>query len=382
MHSQKRGNSQERLRRENRNAARIDAFRQSRNSPQISHNFHSYVICEAPNSIGDVEGVYCSGGNWGLVGGNKKKKKYNSWEIGAQVITCAATFFFVSITTNNNNKEHLPYEMSTISEFLELVRALYQLGQEVPQYLLFLSELAEPNLNEDRTHILGRLFEEVPQLLSNVTPLDFHKLITNVPQSAVTMRMLVNLHKISTIFQQMSCLQILHLTNNLIPPGPLNLQVEILLTAQEHMKQWSFEKVTYLHDEIGKTSLQFERKRLLELEPRLPWELLQFFAEILKLPSNELVEFFKWFIVLDHDRINVLVQLLQLEPIIILEFKRRLTLPSSVINNQPSPVPTTPPIPEPSPLGIDTFLGEDVPLPVFDPFAVNILFNIVTFVCV
>lgn len=130
--------------------------------------------------------------------------------------------------------------MGSINEFLELVNALYQLGQEVPHYLLFLSELAEPGLAQElRTPILGRLFEEVPNLLSNVTAMEFHKLVANVPQDAVTFRMLVNLYKISTLFQQMSCLQILHLTNNLIPPGPLAMQAEILIAAQEHMKHWS-----------------------------------------------------------------------------------------------------------------------------------------------
>ena len=228
--------------------------------------------------------------------------------------------------------------MSSIAELFELVNALYQLGQELPHYLLVLSELAEPNLSQDlRTPILGKLFEEVPRLLSNITPLEFHKLIANVPQDAVTLRMLVNLYNISTTFQQLSCLQILQLTNNVIPPGPLSMQVEVLLVAQEHMKAWTPDTPGYLHDELANTSLELERKRLLELQPKLPWELLQLFMEIIKLPKNESLDFFKWFVQLSRERVHTLVQILQFEPIIILEYKRRLTLPSSNINNTPLP---------------------------------------------
>jgi hypothetical protein len=285
--------------------------------------------------------------------------------------------------------------MGSINEFLELVGALYQLGQEVPHYLLFLSELAEPTLSQDmRTPILGRLFEEVPNLLSNVTAMEFHKLIVNVPQDAVTLRMLVNLYKISTLFQQMSCLQILHLTNHLIPPGPLAMQAEILTTAQEHMRGWNNERMGMLHEEMGKVSLQLERKRLLELEPTLPWELLQFFMEVLKLPLHELSDFSFWFVPLPTEKVHVLVQILQLEPIIIMEFKRRLTLPSTPIHTkplytQPSPPihsthtptmqqPTSPIDVIPSPLGgVEAFMEEiQPPLPVFDTdsFTANILF--------
>lgn len=233
-------------------------------------------------------------------------------------------------------------EMSSIPELYELVNALYQLGQELPHYLLVLSELAEPNLGQDlRTPILGKLFEEVPRLLANITPLEFHKLIANVPQDAVTLRMLVNIYKIATIFHQLSCLQILQLTNNVIPPGPVAMQVEILLIAQEHMSQWSNETPGYLHDELAKTSLELERKRLLELEPKLPWELLQFFMEIIKLPKHESLDFFKWFVQLDKERVQSLVHILHFEPIIILEYKRRLTLPSTITAT--STTVTTPP---------------------------------------
>jgi hypothetical protein len=228
--------------------------------------------------------------------------------------------------------------MSSIPELFELVNALYQLGQELPHYLLVLSELAEPNLTQDlRTPILGKLFEEIPRLLGNITPLDFHKLIANVPQDAVTLRMLVNMYNISTIFQQLSCLQILQLTNNVIPPGPLLMQLEVLLVAQKHMKAWTPDTPGYLHDELANTSLELERKRLLELQPKLPWELLQFFMEIIKLPKNESLDFCKWFVHLSRERVHTLVQILQFEPIIILEYKRRLTLPSSNINNPTPP---------------------------------------------
>jgi hypothetical protein len=228
--------------------------------------------------------------------------------------------------------------MSSIPELFELVNALYQLGQELPHYLLVLSELAEPNLSQDhRTPILCKLFEEVPRLLSNITPLEFHKLIANVPQDAVTLRMLVNLYNISTTFQQLSCLQILQLTNNVIPPGPLSMQLEMLLVAQEHMRAWTADTPGQLHDELANTSLELERKRLLELQPKLPWELLQFFMEIIKLPKNESLDFFKWFIQLKREQVFTLVQILQFEPIIILEYKRRLTLPSSNINNTHPP---------------------------------------------
>ncbi len=284
--------------------------------------------------------------------------------------------------------------MASIEEMFELVEALRRLGQELPQYLFFLSSLAEPNLTQDaHVTVLGKMFEEVPNMLCNINSLEFHNLITNLPEEYVTLRMLVNIHNIASIFQQMTELQILHLTN-VRHPGPLRTHLDMLSAAQSHLRGLSVDTLAHLHGEMSMVSLQLERNRLLELQPRLPCDLLQLFMEILKLPLSELKDFYHWFSVLSADRLSTLAHLLQLDPIGILEFKNRLSLPSSNINKPSHHTFPPPPLPphqqQHSPLpihsmesppthsvespgmDINSFMMES-DITSFDPASVNIL---------
>lgn len=208
---------------------------------------------------------------------------------------------------------------------------------------MFISGLAEPNLPQETLHqILGKMFEEVPNFLQTITPSDFYRLTQDLPQDAVTLRLLFNLDGIAKLFQQMSYLQILHLTNNVIAPGPLQHQIDILLKVQEHFRTWTVDTLKNHHSEIGNTSLQFERKKLLELEPSIPWELLQLFVELFKLPIEELLDFVQWFARVTHEQFVPLTQILTIEPFLVLEFKRRFA-PLQPTSPTPAPATVVPP---------------------------------------
>jgi hypothetical protein len=167
-------------------------------------------------------------------------------------------------------------------------------------------------------------------------------LVLDLPQDAVTLRLLFNLESVAKLFQQMSYLQTLHLTNNLIAPGPLSQQEDFLLKAQEIFTLWPIDTLKNYHSEIGNTSLQFERKKLLELEPTIPWELLQMFVEIFKLPIEELLDFAQWFTRLSRERLLVLVQILSIEPFWVLELKRRFTPLTPTTAHTPAPPASAP----------------------------------------
>ena len=53
------------------------------------------------------------------------------------------------------------------------------------------------------------------------------------PANAVHLRMLLSLYDLASLLAAMSPIQLLHLTNNKIPPGPLDQQRAFLLRLQQ-----------------------------------------------------------------------------------------------------------------------------------------------------
>lgn len=229
-------------------------------------------------------------------------------------------------------------------QLFDLLSSLHQLGREMPQVLIFLSELAHPQLSpERRIPALGKMFEEVPLILQNPTTLQ--KYVIEPPQDLVTLRLLLDMQEIFQILQQMTDLQMIHLTNNIIPPGPPLQQLDFLQKAQEYFQSWTQDTLLNRHNVLSDTPLHMERQQLLELEPRIPWELLHFLIELLKLPMGELYSFQQWFSKLPTKPLFMLLHLLQMEPSELLEIKRKMDTSSngpSIIVNSSYSLPNSP----------------------------------------
>jgi hypothetical protein len=208
-------------------------------------------------------------------------------------------------------------------QLYDLLCSLHQFGRDLPYVLIQVTEMVQPGLQPDRLVTqLGKMFEEMPLLLQNAQQLQ--KLVLDPPSDLNTLRLLLDFRDFQQLVQQISYLQLLHLTNNIIPPGPQTLQLAFLQKAQEIFQSWSREMMTEHHRVLSETPLHMERQELLQREPQIPWELLHFLIEMLKLPINELYHFQDWISKLPKKHLLYIVQLIQLEPAAILEIKRRM----------------------------------------------------------
>eukprot|EP01114_Cavostelium_apophysatum_P000251 TRINITY_DN10242_c0_g1_i1.p1 TRINITY_DN10242_c0_g1~~TRINITY_DN10242_c0_g1_i1.p1 ORF type:complete len:534 (-),score=148.30 TRINITY_DN10242_c0_g1_i1:264-1865(-) len=210
-------------------------------------------------------------------------------------------------------------------QLYELLSTLYQLGRDFPQILIFSSEIISPNLPpERRIPILGKMFEELPAVITQNTPQQLHKMAVDPPFENLTFRLLLDFRELEQLVQQMSYLQLLHLSNNIIPPGSLQDQLRFLEQAQQIFQSWTPQTLANHHHVLSDTPLHMERQQLLQLEPQIPWELLHFLIELLKLPLEELTSLQEWFQRLPKKQLQVVLQLIQMEPSALLEIKRRM----------------------------------------------------------
>jgi hypothetical protein len=118
----------------------------------------------------------------------------------------------------------------TINQQLHgLLVKLHQLGQDHPQVLIYLTQIAQPKLPQNLIiPFLGQMFEKLPPFLSKIEPPKLQQLIKDPPADAVPLRILIDLLGIQQLLQQITVLQLLHLTNNTIPPGSQESQEAFL----------------------------------------------------------------------------------------------------------------------------------------------------------
>ncbi len=106
-----------------------------------------------------------------------------------------------------------------------LLLKLHTLGQELPQILIYLAQVAQPKLPHNLIiPFLGQMFEKLPPFLSKIEPSQLADIIKDPPPDSIPLRLLVDLSVIQQLLQQISILQLLHLTNNTLPPGTLESQ--------------------------------------------------------------------------------------------------------------------------------------------------------------
>jgi uncharacterized protein YceK len=212
--------------------------------------------------------------------------------------------------TEKKRPQQMDAEVYRVS-LSNLLAALKSLGQEVPQCLVSLTQIVQPTLPQEvRVPLLAQMFHEVPGMLQNLSPQSLLDYIIKPPHDAVTWRLLLELRTLQQILSGVSYLQLLHLTNNMIPPGSAQHQHAFLRHIQELFQTWSNAK------------LQEYNKR--------PVESIPLVLVMLKLPQDELLSFKQWIESLHHAHLIYLVNLLQMESQVLLEIKRR-------ISTQPTP---------------------------------------------
>lgn len=208
-----------------------------------------------------------------------------------------------------------------------LLNALHTLGRDLPQCLISLTQVVQPQIpNEMRIPLLGKMFAEVPSYLESATPQQLEQIIRQPPADAVAFRLLLDLSQVQQILQNISYLQLLHLTNNMIPPGSPQQQLGFLSKIQEIFQRWSNETLERYNHTFSETPLHLERQQLMQLEPQIAFELLHLLVEVLKLPIHELLAFKRWIEGLPQNHLILLVNLLQMEPAVLIEVKRRITV--------------------------------------------------------
>jgi uncharacterized protein YceK len=232
--------------------------------------------------------------------------------------------------TEKKRPQQMDAEVYRVS-LSNLLAALKSLGQEVPQCLVSLTQIVQPTLPQEvRVPLLAQMFHEVPGMLQNLSPQSLLDYIIKPPHDAVTWRLLLELRTLQQILSGVSYLQLLHLTNNMIPPGSAQHQHAFLRHIQELFQTWSNAKLQEYNKRLTATPAHSERQVLLSLEPRIPVESIPLVLVMLKLPQDELLSFKQWIESLHHAHLIYLVNLLQMESQVLLEIKRR-------ISTQPTP---------------------------------------------
>jgi hypothetical protein len=212
------------------------------------------------------------------------------------------------------------------TQLQNLLANLLELGKELPQCLFSLTQIVQPQIpNEMRMQLINNMFTEVPSVLQSVSPHQLNQLIHQPRSDTVGFRLLLDICQVQQILQNLSYLQLLHLSNNLIPPGSPQQQLDFLVKIQEHFQSWSNQTLKQYHEALLGTPLHLERQRLLQFEPQIPTDCLHVLIDLLKLPLEELQHFKQWIDSLHRDQLIILVNLLQLEPAVLVEIKRRIT---------------------------------------------------------
>src|SRR5688500_3284428 len=130
--------------------------------------------------------------------------------------------------------------MEIHDQLAQLLQSLKDLGTELPNILVSLTQVVQPQIpNELRIGLLGNMFQEIPAFLQDMKGQDLHSFIANPPSEMVTLRLLLDLRQVQIMLASVSYVQLLHLTNNSVPPGPPQQQLQFLSKLQVTFQMWS-----------------------------------------------------------------------------------------------------------------------------------------------
>jgi hypothetical protein len=235
--------------------------------------------------------------------------------------------------------------MNIYNELYELVLSLYQLGHSYPSLLFSLSLWSDPSFPQHNLPAtLTQLFVDVPRYLISLPPSLSFSLSPLLESTAF--KLLLNIHNVSCMFNQMTYLLILHLSNSLSPfsassfaTSPLTHILEVMLLAQTQIKNLNPLSRSLLHEQMSKYS---ENKRLLELLPTLHSCLVPLFLDLLKLPKQEWLNFCTFFPTLPKEQVYIFIQIFQSNTETLLLLKSNLTSSSVVYSSSLTTLPISP----------------------------------------
>ena len=132
------------------------------------------------------------------------------------------------------------------------------------------------------------------------------------------------------LLQCISDYQLMLLTNDMLPPGPLSVQVQFFTKLQAVFKGWSTQDLQYLHTHISNSPPHLETQQLLEAQPDLKtnWEIIRLLVELLKFPIGESLLFREWIVKLPPSHLELLSKLVKLSFDVLIQLKQQIQLPT------------------------------------------------------
>jgi len=210
-------------------------------------------------------------------------------------------------------------------QLVDLLVCLHDIAAVLPQSLVYLSEVAQPELpQESRIPVLGVMFEELSKFFTGTPATELQRALASPPSDAVSLKLLIALREVALILDELSYLQLLNLANYVPQMGASGSPFAFLTNLQELLRTWDDSDLNNLHTSISKAPLHLERKKLLAMEPNIPWEMLQLMADLLKLPLEELQNLRKLMGRLNARQLEILMRLLLLDSATLMELKRRV----------------------------------------------------------
>jgi hypothetical protein len=151
--------------------------------------------------------------------------------------------------------------------------------------------------------------------------------LERAPSDAVAFRVFWSVRQVVLLLNRMSNLQILHLGDEMIPPGSEEMQVSFLAAWQQELQHWSTERVRELHSVVHATPIHLERQRVSGVVQQA--QFVEITLSVLKLPLEQLVSFHVWFCGLGPSLLKQLVLLLtSMSSAQLIELRSLLLLPS------------------------------------------------------
>jgi hypothetical protein len=211
-------------------------------------------------------------------------------------------------------------------QFQQLWRTLYRLGANNGDVLLQLTNVIQPDRDNDGLRsLLQRLSQEAPQLLADSTGgVEFAVRLHAPQKSSDSLRVLLNFRELQELLNMMSDLQTLTFANNIVPFGSHEAQCDFMQRIQATLQLWSDDSLQHVNRTLTNCTFRNERETLIAIEPNVPLESLHFTVELLKLPLHEVTALKHWFTALSGIKLSLFVRLIQLDPATLMLAKQAL----------------------------------------------------------
>eukprot|EP01129_Flabellula_baltica_P008355 TRINITY_DN3308_c0_g1_i1.p1 TRINITY_DN3308_c0_g1~~TRINITY_DN3308_c0_g1_i1.p1 ORF type:complete len:580 (-),score=98.46 TRINITY_DN3308_c0_g1_i1:605-2344(-) len=172
---------------------------------------------------------------------------------------------------------------------------LYKLGTDMPDKLVFLTQVVQPNIPDNyRIPILSQMFSEVPSFIGSIPHENLVSVFDNPPDDAVPFKLYVDLLKIQYLFFNLSP-SVLYLLSDLMPSSMApNARLSYLSQLQNTLTSLSKQKIYLIHKELNQTPIHLHKIKLTNALPELSPDVIHHILPFLKLELTELLGFNNW----------------------------------------------------------------------------------------